>query len=220
MTANHTRLEIIGAAVAGVIAATSVYLYIKQITARQELVPVAAVARDLSSPRRLVAADIELLPLPRAALPDGVFYSADELIGRTLTRERSAREILVKRDLVQARDPGSEAALVPPGKIGFTLSAGWLGAALPKIKPNDYLSFYVVLPPAFRGASPATGALLQQVLVLAVEADGAGSPAAALLALEREELGRLLQARSGQYLLVAVAESAQGEREAASSTVR
>lgn len=213
---RYTRFEIIGSLTAACLAAYSVYWWMTNLYSQRELVSVVAAARDLEAPRALSFSDLKTISLPRDALLKNGVTNAGSLVGKVLMRSVSANQIITARDAIADRDQDSAALLVPAGKVGATLSASWLTAAFPKIKPNDLIDVYAAFPASQRSPGSA-GAVLKNILVLGVTSERDGTPSSVFLALDPSEATKLIQLHASQYPLMAVVESVPGVTEASST---
>ena len=201
------RLEIVVSIVLALLAAGGVWYWQSLWSRSQELVPVAAAARDLTAARLLVASDVIMIKIPRQALPAIALVDPARAVGQPLVRSKAAREILTAADVGRQYDPTSEAALVSPGRLGFLLPANWLAAAMPRLKKNDAVTIYGA-GASLAGRASAVGAIARLVTVLRVTDDKEGIPAAVLLSVDEPTVERLLQARTAQYQLIMVVEPA------------
>lgn len=217
---NHSRLEILGALLAALIAAGAIFWWLTNLYNEREPQSVVAAATDLSAPRVLKEADLITLQISRRSLPDTAVVEADQIVGQVLTRSLSAREVVTTADLVYNRDPGSEATLVPTGLVGFVLPGGWLTSGFPKIKKNDFITIMSVWPAtgAPRFSPAGAGPIARGIPVLSVSADKDSAPSAVFIALTSELVGRLMQLHASGYPLAVVAEPANTA--AATSTLR
>ena len=207
-TPRHPRFELIAAVSLAIFAGVGVFWWLTAIYAAHEPVAVVVAATDLKAPVVLKRLDLAIVRVPREALPETGVVDLNQAVGQVLTRSLSRRQVLTKNDLIYERDPDSEAALVPSGKIGMVVPGTWLASFFPRVKKNDFVSIYVAWPPVKVGLG-GSGALLRNILVLSVSADKDGVPHSLLLALDENGVERLTQAHASQLQLVVVAESAQ-----------
>ncbi len=171
---NRRRLFLIGvlALTIGLFASILVYRNLAaRSTGRSPVMDVVVAARDIPFGVRLQEADLRIAKLPLNELPDTIFHSRTEVIGRTAVQSIARGDLLLPGKLAGANSPTGLASMIPQGMRAVPVRvsdlasiAGFLGVG----SRVDVLST-ITMPGS---NAPVTKTVLQNVEVLS----GGGSP--------------------------------------------
>lgn len=214
---DRTQTEITIAVIAALVAAAGIGYWMLTLYDAKQTIGVVAASRDLKAPVILTKDDIKTLHLAHEVLPETGVADPEGAIGQVLTRSVSKNEILTTADLIYQRDPSSESTLVPGGQVGFVLPNSWLASPMPRVKKNDFVTVLVGIQDR-QGAPGGTGVTVKDARVLYVFADKDGFPFSILLALDEDSSRRLLEAKTNQYQIAVVVESAEPSPAAAATS--
>lgn len=113
---------LIGAVIFGVLAATAVSGYLRNV--RESTAPNAMVVAKTDIPlgAKITAEQLTLVDVPKAATPDGTFMQLDQVIGRITTTKISAREPMTTNRLAAVGATGGLSAVIPEGSRAMTVN--------------------------------------------------------------------------------------------------
>jgi pilus assembly protein CpaB len=126
---------LIGAVIFGVLAATAVSAYLRNV--RENTTPRAMVVAKVDIPlgAKITADYLTTVDVPKAATPDGTFTQPDQIIGRITTTRISAREPLIASRLAVVGAAGGLSAVIPEGSRAMAINVddetGLAGFLLP-----------------------------------------------------------------------------------------
>jgi pilus assembly protein CpaB len=115
---NRRRLFMIGvlALTIGLFASLLVYRNLAaRSVGRSPLMDVMVAAKDIPFGVRLQDADIRIAKLPVNELPDNIFHSRAEVIGRTAVQNIAKGDLLLPGKLAGANSPAGMASMIPEG---------------------------------------------------------------------------------------------------------
>lgn len=172
-------VSVIAALLATVIIYQLISSYQKQLQEAQkppETVDVVVAARDLYMGVSITEEDLFMTQIPPEYLPETVFTSKDQVVGRT-PRERVLSNEFIRSERLADPDAGQGLnAIIPRGMraISIDISDGRGGAGF--IRPGNYVDVIVtILADESKGRpKPITETLLQAVYVLAVNSKMSG----------------------------------------------
>lgn len=173
----HRRL------VAAVFAGLAAYCMLAILTQRDDTTLVVVAARPIAGGQTVGAADLAILELPRAAVPEGAFTTVDQAVGQTVVVQLPPRAVLTASSLATG------GTLVASGRLA-------LPVALVESSPLNLLRVGDRIDLLGTGGSGSTEVLASRVRVVAIpEVDagmlGGGSPVV-LVDVSREEAARLV----------------------------
>ncbi len=177
----------------------------------------AVVAGTPSSQADLVARDI-----PVNAIPAGTATDPVALTGQVALRPLAAGELVTPGSFGVQGVAAAGGVILPKGKEGIGVELGFPQGGLRYVVPGNRVTIWAT-PKAVDGAKPKAEAILEKVQVIATT-PGAGTGEATavvpgpgnlqfLLALSRDEAGRLIEAQvSGAALYFTLADSGKDAR--------
>lgn len=205
------------AVVAGLSVFVSLGYWMLQVYDRQEKTLVVVAARNLEAPRILAEDDIRTEAYPRGLLPKTALSDTAGVIGVTLLKSMSEKEVLTTNHLYEGVDAGSESLLVQGSSYAFSLPRSWLAAPPPKLAANDIIA--ILASVADLPVEQGTTILLHAVRVIKVDNDKDGLPSRLILELDTFGSAQLLQAHANRMALaVLLASSVSGGDSAPTST--
>jgi pilus assembly protein CpaB len=159
-----------GAVVFGLVAAVSVSKYLSSAQAYSKNLATVMVAKVAINPgEKLIAEQLEAVQFPRGATPDGVFESADKLVGRVAVVSISAREPITDFKLAPVGSTGGLSAMIPEGYRAMTVKVDDVVGISGFIMPGALVDVVVVINPVDNGGqqNPISKIVLQNIKVLA-----------------------------------------------------
>ena len=130
---------------------------------------VVVAAADLTRGSTISATSLEIVDVPSSLVPPGAIADPDQMVGRTLSADLAAGEVLTLTRLASAGS-GPIAALVPPGLRAFVLPAGPPAGT---VRPGDEVD--VLATYGANAGQPYTDTVASALEVLSVEAGDAPS---------------------------------------------
>ncbi|HLL77588.1 MAG TPA: Flp pilus assembly protein CpaB [Pyrinomonadaceae bacterium] len=159
-----------GAVVFGLVAAVSVSRYLSSAQAYTKNLNSVVVAKVAVQPgEKLIAEQLEVVQFPRTAAPDGVFESADKLVGRVAVVAVAAREPITEFKLAAEGSAGGLSAMIPEGYRAMTVKVDDVVGVSGFVMPGALVDVVVVINPADSGGyqNPISKIVLQNIKVLA-----------------------------------------------------
>jgi hypothetical protein len=169
------------------------------IAEHAEQVSVIAAATDLTAPRVLTDADVQIIRIRRDLAPSNALVDREKLVGVTLTHPLTRNQIITLNEVVNNVNPDLAGLTVPSDLKGTSLPNAWLAAPLPEMKKNDTVMI-IVSAPGKEGVAN-TGILAENVPVLSVDQNENGQVERILLGLDVPTAVHLLQARANNLLI-------------------
>ena len=159
-----------GAVVFGLVAAVSVSRYLSSAQAYTKNLNSVVVAKVAVQPgEKLIAEQLEVVQFPRTAVPDGVFESADKLVGRVAVVNVAAREPITDFKLAPEGSAGGLSAMIPEGYRAMTVKVDDVVGVSGFVMPGALVDVVVVINPVDTGGpqNPISKIVLQNIKVLA-----------------------------------------------------
>ena len=164
-------ISLIAAAAASMVIYTVITNFQSQLeiaTQPEPLIEVVRAKRDLNQGMSITEEDIDLVELPPAYVPDSVFRSMDEVLGR-VPRERILVNEFVRSERLANLEAGAGLeAIIPRGMraISVNLQGGAVVSGF--LNPGNYVDVIVSLRDSENKGVTRTITMLQAVTVLAV----------------------------------------------------
>jgi pilus assembly protein CpaB len=172
-TMRNKRILVVlgGAAVFGLIAAVSVSRYLSNAQAFTKNLNNVIVAKvEIPVGTKIIAEQLTTIQFPKNATPDGVFTSAEKVVGRVAVTRIAAREPLTEFKLTPDKDSGGLSPLIPEGYRAMTVKVDDVMGISGFIMPGTLVDVVVVIEPPQQGgmgANPISKIVLQNIKVLA-----------------------------------------------------
>lgn len=191
----------LGVAVVLGVAAFAVFGYWSlSLVDRAEQIDVVAAAKDLTAPRVLAAEDLLVLRMRREFVPATAIADRDAMVGSTLVRPLSAREVLTTNALLGRTNPDLGGFAVPAGMQGIVIPAAWLAGPMPRVAKGDTVTI-LASGSAGTGKAPTTSLIASHAPVHGVAMGSDGVPSRILLAVEVPTAAALLSARTANAMI-------------------
>ena len=159
-----------GAVVFGLVAAVSVSRYLSSAQAyTKDLNNVVVAKVGIQPGEKIIAEQLEVVQFPRTAMPDGVFESADKLVGRVAVVNVAAREPITDFKLAPEGSAGGLSAMIPEGYRAMTVKVDDVVGVSGFVMPGALVDVVVVINPVDTGGpqNPISKIVLQNIKVLA-----------------------------------------------------
>lgn len=159
-----------GAVVFGLVAAVSVSRYLSSAQAyTKDLNSVVVAKVGIQPGEKIIAEQLEVVQFPRTAVPDGVFESADKLVGRVAVVNVAAREPITDFKLAPEGSAGGLSAMIPEGYRAMTVKVDDVVGVSGFVMPGALVDVVVVINPVDTGGpqNPISKIVLQNIKVLA-----------------------------------------------------
>jgi len=159
-----------GAVVFGLVAAVSVSRYLSSAQAFSKNLNSVVVAKvGIQAGEKLIAEQLEVVQFPRTAMPDGIFESADKLVGRVAVVSVAAREPITDFKLAPEGSAGGLSAMIPEGYRAMTVKVDDVVGVSGFVMPGALVDVVVVINPVDTGGpqNPISKIVLQNIKVLA-----------------------------------------------------
>ena len=171
----------------------------------EEAVDVVAAVHDIPARAILDASLLQVVSVPRHLVPPGTLQSVADVERRVLRDPLYAGELVNERRLAQRGADLSASLLIPTGKpYAFNLPVAMFVAAPPRLQVHDRIDI-VAYP---RGKPLADGGVIVsnlEVIDLSPRAsDNASESAYLTVGATAEEIVRILAAREGSVLAIAL----------------
>ena len=193
------------AIVAGVVVAAIVYQTSVARVAAEAEVPVIVAARDLAARTVLTRDLVTLTTMPRRAVPAGALATTAEADGRVLRDPIFAGEIVSDRHLAGPGADLSASLLIPAGEpYAFNLPIAMFLSAPPRLQLHDRVD--IVAYPRGRPVSEG-GVIVSDLEIIDLSprtTDNASGSALLTVAAAADEIVKILAARDGHVLALAV----------------
>jgi pilus assembly protein CpaB len=170
MRSKRLVFVLAGAVVFGLVAAVSVSRYLSSAQAYTKNLSSVVVAKVSIQPgEKLIAEQLEVVQFPREATPDGVFESADKLVGRVAVVSVAAREPITDFKLAPEGSAGGLSAIIPEGYRAMTVKVDDVVGVSGFVMPGALVDVVVVINPVDAGMqqNPISKIVLQNIKVLA-----------------------------------------------------
>lgn len=170
---RNKRLIVVlgGAIVFGLIAAVSVSRYLSNAQGFSRGMNQVVVAKvEIPVGEQIVAEQLTTATFPANATPDGVFDSADKLVGRVAVVQIAAREPITDFKLAPEGSLGGLSAAIPEGYRAMAVKVDDVVGVAGFIKPGAMVDVLTVIEPPRDQASrrdPVSKIVIQNVKVLA-----------------------------------------------------
>ena len=168
---NKRLIVVLGGAVLfGLVAAVSVSRYLAGSQAYAKNLNQVVVAKvDIKAGEKLIAEQLTTAQFPREATPDGVFESADKLVGRVAVTNIPAREPVTDFKLAPEGSAGGLSAVIPEGYRAMTVKVDDVVGISGFVMPGALVDVVVVINPADQSMqqNPISKIVLQNIKVLA-----------------------------------------------------
>jgi pilus assembly protein CpaB len=162
---------LVGAALFGLVAAVSVSRYLSNAQAFSNNMKQVVVAKvDIPLGTTIVAEQLSTTRFPTNATPEGVFESADKLVGRVAVVNIAAREPLTDFKLAPEGSSGGLSAVIPEGFRAMTVKVDDVVGVSGFLMPGAMVDVLTVIDqPESSGTrrEPVSKIVLQNVKVLA-----------------------------------------------------
>ncbi|MCA1594181.1 MAG: Flp pilus assembly protein CpaB [Acidobacteria bacterium] len=169
---NKRMLVVLGGAtVFGLIAAVAVSRYLSSaqaLTNNMHTVVVAKVEVPLGT--KLVSEQLTTVQMPSDATPDGIFESADKVVGRVAVVNIAAREPLTDYKLAPEGSAAGLSAMIPEGYRAMTVKVDDVVGISGFARPGTLVDVVVVIQPTENNGGnqgPISKIVLQNIKVLA-----------------------------------------------------
>lgn len=159
-----------GATVFGLLAAVSVNRYLSNAQAFSRNMNEVVVAKvDIPLGTTLVAEQLSMVQLPASAVPDGVFNSAEKLVGRVAVVNMAAREPVTDFKLAPEGSAGGLSSVIPEGYRAMTVKVDDVIGVAGFLRPGAMCDVLTVIEQAggVGQRNPISKIVLQNVKVLA-----------------------------------------------------
>lgn len=114
-------LVLAGAVIFGLLAATSVSAYLRNVRSNTNPNAMVVAKVDIPLGARIIAEQLTTVEVPKAATPDGTYSKMDEVIGRITVTKISAREPVTSLRLAAMGATGGLSAVIPEGFRAMTV---------------------------------------------------------------------------------------------------
>jgi pilus assembly protein CpaB len=159
-----------GAVVFGLLAAVSVSRYLSSAQAYTKNLNTVVVAKvNIPLGKKIIAEEVTVAQFPRESMPDGVFESADKLVGRVAVVNIKAREPITDSKLAAEGTAGGLSAVIPEGYRAMTVKVDDVVGISGFIMPGAMVDVVVVIDPTENSGNqnPISKIVLQNIKVLA-----------------------------------------------------
>ena len=170
---RNKRLLVVlaGAALFGLVAAVTVSRYLSSTQAYARNLDQVVVAKvDIPIGTRIVAEQLTTAQFPRDAMPNGIFNSTENVVGRVAVVNIAAREPVTDFRLAPEGSMGGLSAIIPEGYRAMTVRVNDVVGVAGFLQPNAMVDVVVVIEPNGRsgGNDTVSKIVLQNIKVLAV----------------------------------------------------
>ncbi|HYE14556.1 MAG TPA: Flp pilus assembly protein CpaB [Pyrinomonadaceae bacterium] len=170
MRNKRLLVVLVGAAAFGLVAAVSVSKYLSNAQATPRNTAAVVVAKvPVPLGTKVVAEQLMTVQYPSDALPDGVFDSAEKLVGRVTVVNVAAREPVTDFKLAPEGSVGGLSAVIPEGYRAMTVKVDDVIGVSGFLMPGAMVDVLTVIDPPDETAkrNPVSKIVLQNVKVLA-----------------------------------------------------
>lgn len=183
---NRKRLIIIG--VIALVVATLATLKIANVVRASMLgsgqpAQVVVAARDLNVGQQLADGDVRVVVMPKASLPEGVFASPSEVMGRGVILPIQANELVLTSKLADPAAGAGLPSMIKPGMRAVSVKVNDVVSVAGFVIPGTHVDVIVTGVPSGISSDPGnvtTTTVLQDVPVLAagkkLQRDSQGQP--------------------------------------------
>lgn len=183
---NRKRLIIIG--VIALVVATLATLKIANVVRASMLgsgqpAQVVVAARDLNVGQQLAEGDVRVVVMPKASLPEGVFASPSQVIGRGVVVPIQANELVLTSKLADPDAGAGLPSMIKPGMRAVSVKVNDVVSVAGFVIPGTHVDVIVTGVPSGISSDPGnvtTTTVLQDVPVLAagkkLQHDSQGQP--------------------------------------------
>ncbi|HEX4945675.1 MAG TPA: Flp pilus assembly protein CpaB [Blastocatellia bacterium] len=112
---------LVGAIVFGLLAATSVTGYLRNVRNNTNPNTMVVAKVDIPLGARIIAEQLTTVEVPKAATPDGTYNKMDDVVGRISVTKISAREPITSSRLAPIGSSGGLSAVIPEGFRAMTV---------------------------------------------------------------------------------------------------
>jgi len=144
------------------------YQYTQSQAAKQAPVMVVAAQTNLAYPHTLSVPDLTLVEVPQRWVTATSWNRKEDLVGKTLRRNKEAFEVFTAEDVQADLNPKSVSAKFEEA-FAFTIGEDWLAAKLPNLKGQDRVDILTANPEA---GLEATVNVASNIKVVTVERSG------------------------------------------------
>lgn len=183
---NRNRLIIIG--VIALVVATLATLKIVNVVRASMLgngqpAQVVVAAKDLDVGQQLAEGDVRVVVMPKASLPEGVFASSSQVIGRGVILPIQANELVLNSKLADPQAGAGLPSMIKPGMRAVSVKVNDVVSVAGFVIPGTHVDVIVTGVPSGISSDPGnvtTTTVLQDVPVLAagkkLQHDSQGQP--------------------------------------------
>jgi len=200
------RRDILLALLLGALTAVGVFaVEVENLRANTERTPVVVAARTILSRSVITVDELRIREMVSRDLPARFYTSPDQLVGTVAAATILDGEAVVPERLADRITLDAASALIPPNKpYAFNVPVGLFFSAPPRLVPHDRLDI-IGYP---RGSSlDKGGVIIADVEIIDISPrsqENVSATSALTLALDGEQIIRLMAARDGYVLGLAV----------------
>ena len=159
-----------GAVLCGILGVTLITRYLSSVQAfAKDLGNVVVAKQEIPLGEKITAEHLTLAPIPNGSVPEGVFRSIDQVVGRVAITPIGVREPITNLKLAPAGVGAGLSAVIPEGFRAMTVKVDDVVGVSGFIMPGSFVDVVAIIVPlqGADGKGPISKIVLQNIKVLA-----------------------------------------------------